>query len=301
MNLKKIIFYGLVIFYLQPAFALVPITTDARIKTLVYNENEVFRLKFHYNYQSYIELSEDEKIEILSVGDNYSWQINPADNRIFIKPLEAGVKTNMTLITNRRNYHFEIISSDSNESEGDEELVYVARFFYPDTTYDYLQAIRVKKPYEATELKVLATPVITGNATESKIAAPLPPANIVAANDVRPVSSALPPIPPRVLEARPEPWEPPPQRDGLNYKYSLVGPESEVTPGKVYDDGRYTYFEFPTGNIPDIFYVNADGSETPVRYDLQDGVVVVDSISWQFSIRKGTRLNCIFNESKIYF
>src|SRR5690606_34865584 len=38
-----------------------PITTDSRIKTLVYNANEVYQLKFHYGYQSFIEFSNDEE------------------------------------------------------------------------------------------------------------------------------------------------------------------------------------------------------------------------------------------------
>ena len=44
----------------------IPITTDSRIKTLVYNANEIYQLKFHYGYQSYIEFSEKESIETTS-------------------------------------------------------------------------------------------------------------------------------------------------------------------------------------------------------------------------------------------
>ena len=41
----------------------IPTTTDSRIRTLVYNPNEVYQLKFHYGYQSFIEFAEDEEIE----------------------------------------------------------------------------------------------------------------------------------------------------------------------------------------------------------------------------------------------
>ena len=43
----------------------VPLTTDSRIRTLVYNPNEVYQLKFHYGFQSFIEFAPDEDIEIM--------------------------------------------------------------------------------------------------------------------------------------------------------------------------------------------------------------------------------------------
>ena len=49
----------LVSFFSAAVFAQTPITTDSRIRTLVYNPNEVYELKFYYNYQSFIEFSED--------------------------------------------------------------------------------------------------------------------------------------------------------------------------------------------------------------------------------------------------
>ena len=40
---------------LHTAHAAQPITTDSRIKTLVFNANEVFNITTHYGYQSNIE------------------------------------------------------------------------------------------------------------------------------------------------------------------------------------------------------------------------------------------------------
>ena len=77
-----------------------PITTDSRIRTLVYNPNEVYELKFYYNYQSFIEFSEDEEIEMISVGEAFAWRLTPSGKRLFIRPLEIAAHTNMTIITN---------------------------------------------------------------------------------------------------------------------------------------------------------------------------------------------------------
>jgi type IV secretion system protein VirB9 len=112
-----------------------PIAIDSRIKTYVYSENEVFRLVVHYGYQTSIEFADGEEMQTISVGNNYAWQLTPVGRRLFIKPLEENILTNMTILTNKRSYQFEIQSKLLSYTI-DEELVYVVRFFYPDENFD---------------------------------------------------------------------------------------------------------------------------------------------------------------------
>jgi len=107
-----------------------PITTDNRIKTYIFSENEIYRLLVHYGYQTSIEFGEGEKISTISVGDSYAWKISPVGRRLFIKPLQDNMHTNMTIITNRYTYQFDLMSKTP-DSKVDNELVYVLRFFYP--------------------------------------------------------------------------------------------------------------------------------------------------------------------------
>ena len=128
-------FLSLVIstFFLINVFAIEkPLVTDSRIKTFIYNPNEIFRVVVHYNYQTSIEFSKGEEIKTISSGNNYVWQLTPVGNRLFIKPLEDNILTNMTIITNERVYQFEI-QSKPYSSNVDNELVYVVRFFFPTT------------------------------------------------------------------------------------------------------------------------------------------------------------------------
>lgn len=139
---KKITIYFYAIFCLlnlnfNSAIAATPITTDNRIKTYVYNENEVYNLLIHYGYQSNIEFGIGEEVETISVGDSYAWKINPIGRRLFIKPMEENIHTNMTVITNKRTYQFDIMSRAADDKI-DKELVYVVKFFYPDKN-DYSQ------------------------------------------------------------------------------------------------------------------------------------------------------------------
>ena len=81
-----------------------PITSDSRIKTFVYNPNEVFTITTHYGYQSNIEFGPKETIDTISVGDRVGWQIIPAGRRLFIRAMEENAHTNMTIVTNMRAY-----------------------------------------------------------------------------------------------------------------------------------------------------------------------------------------------------
>lgn len=106
------------------------LTTDSRIKTYVYSPNEVFLLVLHYGFQSHIEFGKNETIETITLGDSFAWKITPLDNRLFIKPMERNIRTNMTIITNKKTYQFDLVSKEL-ESGDEKDLVYVVRFQYP--------------------------------------------------------------------------------------------------------------------------------------------------------------------------
>lgn len=116
----------------QRSYAAMPVVSDSRIKTFVYSDSEVFQVVLHYGYQSNIEFSKDEEVDTISMGNSYSWQVTPVGNRIFLKPLEPEAHTNMTVITNKHTYQFDISSRSPEDAGADDQLVYVVRFYYPD-------------------------------------------------------------------------------------------------------------------------------------------------------------------------
>ncbi|MBI1276435.1 hypothetical protein GC177_10785, partial [bacterium] len=106
-------------------------TTDSRIKTLIYDPNEVYAITTHYGYQSNIEFDRNERILTISVGDLVSWQIIPADTHLFIRALSEDAHTNMTIITDKRSYQFDLFAKPL-KNAGSRDLAYVVRFYYPD-------------------------------------------------------------------------------------------------------------------------------------------------------------------------
>ena len=105
-------------------------SNDSRIKTFIYSENEIYRVVVYNGFQTNVEFANGEYVQTLSLGDTYAWKITPVERRLFIRPLEENIHTNMTVITNRRTYQFEILSQAPADIVND-NFAYVVRFFYP--------------------------------------------------------------------------------------------------------------------------------------------------------------------------
>ncbi len=112
------------------------LSKESKFRTYVYNPNEIYQYLGHYLYQSYIEFEENEQINTISMGDSTAWQIVPQENRLFLKPVGDYPQTNMTVITNKRIYHFELDAKDA-KGINDDTLIYYVKFVYQsqeDTT-----------------------------------------------------------------------------------------------------------------------------------------------------------------------
>jgi type IV secretion system protein VirB9 len=100
--------------------------SDSRIRTLAYDPDQIVRILGKAGIQSTIEFAPDERIENVAVGDSAAWQITP--NRraslLFVKPLNGHSRTNMTVVTDRRTYMFDLVAGASMP-------VYALKFSYP--------------------------------------------------------------------------------------------------------------------------------------------------------------------------
>jgi type IV secretion system protein VirB9 len=281
LNIKKFLQLFTLFFVLATShvYAQTPITTDSRIRTLVYNPNEVYELKFFYNYQSFIEFANDEEIEMISIGEAFAWRLTPAGKRLFIRPLEIAAHTNMTIITNKRTYHFDI-RSDEYSGKADEDLVYTIRFFYPQIGQPLPIPPQLAVPNVAT--RITSTPAIPKIAKIDDIV-----------RTPTPVTRVDEPLP-SVIDRNPEGVD-------LNFDYRVAGKSDDIMPLKVYDDGMETHFQFANDNlvIPTISMVDSSGAEIQLNYVVRDRYVVVPTISRQFTLRLSDGLLCIFNNKLI--
>ncbi|MCP5361427.1 MAG: TrbG/VirB9 family P-type conjugative transfer protein [Hyphomicrobiales bacterium] len=313
----------------QQANAQMPMATDSRIRTLVFGENDVYRIITRYGYQTNIEFGTGEEIMTVSLGDTVAFRITPAVNRLFIKPMEEDMETNMTVVTNLRTYQFDLSSLKSEQND----LVYVVRFYYPENDYDAKNFRRMIEHNEKASRDEEELPPPSLPEPDVAAEAPPPPASFVppAAATQLPApyesqAMASPPMPQAPYQPPVTQPVPPPSYNNAadtanqillqsgqgsgsralsrfpqveyNYNYTLSGPEF-ISPVQVFDDRRVTYMRFPNSNgvVPLIFRVEPDGTEVPLTSWQQDGYVVVNGVYPRFSLRQDKNVVCLFNEA----
>ncbi len=89
---------------------------DPRVQTVSYDEDQVVRLQGAPGFLINIEFAPDEQIENVAVGDSGAWQVTPnrRGDHLFVKPIQGGVTTNMTVVTTARVYLFELTPAFDN-------------------------------------------------------------------------------------------------------------------------------------------------------------------------------------------
>jgi type IV secretion system protein VirB9 len=92
-----------------------------------FDPDRVVRIDSRTGVQSTIEFDSEEQIENVAVGDSSAWQVTPNKraNLLFVKPLSKAARTNMTVVTDRHTYLFDLVTSA-------ERPIYILRFRYPE-------------------------------------------------------------------------------------------------------------------------------------------------------------------------
>jgi type IV secretion system protein VirB9 len=103
---------------------------DPHLQSVAYDANQIVQLEAAPGYQLTVELSPDEQVQNVAVGDGAAWQVsvNHAGDHLFIKP-SAPVATNMTVITTVRVYNFDLEPVAAPMPD----TAYTVRFTYPET------------------------------------------------------------------------------------------------------------------------------------------------------------------------
>jgi type IV secretion system protein VirB9 len=273
-----------------PSFSNIPCVQDGRIKILPYDETDVYTITTKPGYQTNVVFSRTEEIETISVGDRSFWQIIPAGNRMFIRPMDEDVTTNMTVITNLRSYQFDLKSIPVDSKEGN---IYVAKFVYPP------RKPKTVMPAEAALPPAMAMPPVVNAAPAEPPAAQAtsitpvlapPPCQPPDCNPTEFYSSSKPQSAPEIKSQAgiAQPMNP-------NFNYTYSGPD-EISPLQVYDDGKSTFILYRSTPLPNIYLVDENKQEKPASYHVKDDYLVVDNVASEMVLKSTGGTVRIYNE-----
>jgi type IV secretion system protein VirB9 len=260
---------------------------DSRIRVIPYKANDVTVIRVQRGTVTRIILERDEKIEIPVVGlssncdkESDEWCISAilGSNQIFVRPRDNASRNNMELHTSKRDYSFAFEVVEENK---------ISRGKRPDGDVPFFRVVfDYQKPKPPTENMSGADRVAAVDALLQRV-------------DM----SAARPIPHQV---DPDFGMTPVQRlkaEGIqirntDYSKQVLERGDDADPTMVFDDGRFTYFEFPGAReIPAVFAHGSDGKPTRVNWHMNGNFVVVQRTARKFTLRLGDAVVGIFNEA----
>jgi type IV secretion system protein VirB9 len=113
--------------------AAVSAANDSRIRETRYDAHAVTALHGCAGFQSTVAFAPGEHIENIALGNAALWQVvpNKRSDLLFLKPIQHIARTNMTVVTDRRRYAFDLLARDDADCRAG-RVTYDLQFTYPD-------------------------------------------------------------------------------------------------------------------------------------------------------------------------
>jgi type IV secretion system protein VirB9 len=257
-----------------------PDGADARIRKVVYQPNDVYKITVQRGTVTRIILGEGEQIAERGAASGFpanceqesnSWCItaDAGSNQIWVKPKDRATHNNLEVRTNKRDYSFDfkVLQNPKGSTRGSslsDQPMFRVIFEYPQ---DALIKAEQNKAMQYAQYQA-------------------------EFNEQHQLSEFL------VLQHRMANNAPLPKN--WNYRQSANSRGKAFIPEMVFDDGRFTYLRFK-GNtdIPTIFIDGADGEEKVNFHVSKDDpkLVIAEALAKKFVLRQGKAVVSVFNES----
>lgn len=234
---------------------------DARVRTVTYQQTNVVELRTFYGVSTHIALDPGEHVKDIACGDSAAWDIVARENNLFVKPRAQHADTNMTVITNRRTYNFELIvlpfPANSTSAWRDKNLIYSLAFQYPQ------DALREQNAFLAAQAQAAARQ----EAERERLA------NGEKVKDA--------------LEGE--------KGHIVNTDYWAAG-DTSITPSKAYDNGQFTYLTFaPHSPMPSVYALGTGDREALINTNVDGNTIVVQRLVHRLVLRLGKQVVCVEN------
>lgn len=111
---------------------------DGRIQFVEYDPDNVVKIRAKIGHTVTVQVNENlEEKGYVTVGDTGAWKVTVRGNHLIFKPLATDPETNLTIITDKRTYVFDLGLAGTVKSKKGKKVVvqqptYLLRFSYPD-------------------------------------------------------------------------------------------------------------------------------------------------------------------------
>lgn len=243
------------LFLFGPAlFAQTAIHTSTETARIVkYGPDDIVTVHAKLRYSTLIVLPENEEILDFTTGDKDFWIINGAHNLCYIHPAQAGIRSNLNLITASGHVYSFVLEEISNEQNVEPDLkIFIkpkeqsgiamdafARNFVPASEVDaYQREIQTVRDQTATEVKAVET---SAKQQMEKFRAEYP------------------------------------SKLQFDYELDRKAMREPFLVSAIFHDDRFTYIKCAASEKPAIYEVK-DGKPNLINFDLDNGMYIVPKI-----------------------
>jgi len=234
-------------------FPLVVVRAENGARVVKYSQNDIIPIQAKVRFSTLIVLPADEEILDFTTGDKDFWIINGTHNLCYLHPAQAGIRSNLNLVT----------------ASGH--------------VYSFLLNEITKEPDTEPDLKVFVMPN-----DESSVAGSAAPARYVRASELEAYKSEVTELRDQLSqELRKAQEQSSSQVDRfkqdypakLQFDYTL-GKKGRQTPflvSAIYHDDNFTYIKSAASERPTIYEMK-DGKPNLINFDQENGVYIIPKI-----------------------
>src|SRR5271170_7454487 len=114
--------FSLAILWFVVSIALPVFAQSGVARTVKYSQQDVIAVRAKLRYSTLIVLPQDEDILDFATGDKDFWIINGAHNLCYIHPAQAGIRSNLNLITASGHVYSFLLTEISSDPNADPDL-----------------------------------------------------------------------------------------------------------------------------------------------------------------------------------
>ena len=249
---------------------------DQRVRYVTYQKDEVTKVTVRRGVVTRIVLGDDERIVIAGSGfladcakQEAEWCIRAdvGTNQVWVKPKDQATHNNLEIRTDKRDYSLEF-TVVGNDRVGRRQNTGQGQRGKDEPMYRVIFRHPLVPPTPATMTAMQTSAHRTKHARDKA----------------------------DLLTERLDSFTPEPRN--WSYSMEVLQGGDDIAPSLVFDDGRFTYFQFPPNReIPAIFYFSPLGEETRINFHMEKDLAVVQRMGRRFVLRLGEAVVGIWNDS----
>lgn len=218
-----------------------------------YSQTDIIPIRAKIRFSTLIILPANEEILDFTTGDKDFWIINGVHNLCYIHPAQAGIKSNLNLITASGHIYSFLLTEISNEpTEGPDLKVFVI----PKDESSIASVGGQVKYVRASEVEAYKQ---QAEAAQAQAAQAIQAAQARAKQEVTYYREQYP------------------SKLRFDYQYKSKAARPPFSVNAIYHDDKFTYIKSSAQEKPAIYELK-DGKPDLVNFDFQDGVYIIPEI-----------------------